>query len=198
MFILLRMFFGPVLTVMFSPDVARTASHVAHQQHVLSVQRQGASSTVLADAIVTAAEVHATSAFPVELLLALADVESDFDPTATSRLTGSTWDRDQQRWVGGVRVTGRWRTTKRPPRTAGNYFCGVVQATAATWQHCLALRDPAVAMQTTVASLIAWKRRSGGVRRALQGYGCGNAGLKGACKRYARRVLARRRLFMPG
>lgn len=167
----------------------------SHADLVVRVQAQGAASYALADRIVTAAETHATETYSVALLLGLADVESDFDPTATSRLFGATWDAAKHRWTGGARATGSWRSTKRPMGSVGNYCCGITQATGTTWARCLALRDPDVAMQTLVASLDAWQKQGKTLRRALQGYGCGNAGMKGACKAYASKVLARSELF---
>lgn len=170
--------------IVFYTILMRDAVLIAHVDRVAFVQAQSIQATTLSIAIVTAVETHATDVFTPALLLALVDVESDFDPTSTSRL------------VNGVRVTGNWRSTKRPPNAIGPYCCGVSQATGKTWSHCLALRDPDVALATTVASLVVWQRRGKTVRRALQGYGCGNAGLKGACKAYATRVFARMRLFM--
>jgi len=134
-------------------------------------------------AMVAAARAAATPDLPAPLLLGLADIESNFDSTATSRL------------VGGKRQTGPWRRTTPPPGATGNYFCGVTQAIAPTWKRCLELRDPRVAFAVGAAELTTWLRRGGTVQRALQGHGCGNAGMKGACRGYAARVLRRARYF---
>lgn len=132
---------------------------------------------------VAAARAAATPDLPTSLLLGLADIESNFDSTATSRL------------VGGKRQTGPWRRLTPPPGATGNYFCGVTQAIAPTWKRCLELRDPQVAFAVGAAELTTWLRRGGTVQRALQGHGCGNAGMKGACRNYAARVLRRARYF---
>jgi len=136
-----------------------------------------------AEAVVIAAQAHATADFPLELLLGLADTESDFVPWSVSRL------------INGERVTGSYLSTKRPAGATGNFFCGITQATASTWARCLALRDIDLAYRTTVAELTAWLKRAKTVTRALQGYGCGNKGMSGSCKAYAGKVYRRARLF---
>ena len=136
------------------------------------------------ESVVLAAQSAATQDFPVELLLGLADVESDFESRSVSRLIGS------------ARQTGTWRSSKAPKGSHGNYFCGITQAIAPTWKRCMELRDPAVAMTAGVAELQAWLKRGKSVRIALQGHGCGNAGMTGACASYATRVLRRARLFI--
>jgi len=183
------------LALLFARTAQAQSTAPTHADLIARAQAQGAKTYALADAVVTAAETYATADFPVDLLLGLVDVESDFDPTSTSRLTGATWDPTAHRWVGGTRTAGIWRSTKRPPGSVGNYCCGVAQATGSTWKQCLALRDPDLAMQTAVASLGAWLKRGKTVQRALQGYGCGNAGMKGSCKAYAKKVFGRSRVF---
>jgi hypothetical protein len=138
---------------------------------------------VYAESVVLAAQAVATSDFPIELLLGLADVESDFAPTATSRL------------IDGVRQTGEWKSNHPPKGATGNFFCGITQAIAPTWKRCLELRDPKVAMTALAGELDYWLKRSGSVMGALQGHGCGNVGMQGACRPYAASVMRQARLF---
>lgn len=123
-----------------------------------------------------AAEVGIADAAPV--LLAMAYVESRFDPTATSRV------------VDGKRVTGRWPSRRQAGK--GPWFCGVLQAMARfDWPRCLALRDIEAGYLAGARELRAWlKITRGDLFEALNGHGCGMAGLRNECNGYASRVLA--------
>lgn len=136
-----------------------------------------------AEAVVLAATEVATEDLPVELFLAQAWAESRFIPEATSRL------------IDGKRQTGVWKSTKAPKGATGNYYCGITQSVAPTWKRCLELRDPKVAMAAGLEGMKYWLKRGKTLKRALQGYGCGNIGMDGACESYARRVMARMRKF---
>ena len=172
-----------------------SAAPPTHDQLVARVQANGAKTVELAQAIVVAVETHATPDFPVDFLLGLSDVESNFEPASTSRLYAATWDPEARRWVGGHRVAGNWYSTKKPPGSVGTYCCGITQVMGKSWKKCLALRDVNLAVQTSVSELTYWLRRGKTIQRALQGYGCGNSGMKGACKPYAAKVLKRSRIF---
>src|SRR5690242_5591334 len=84
---------------------------------------------------VEAATAAANDNVTAELLLGIAFVESRFDPTATSRVEGTT------------RRTGRYPTTEMPaglnPRAS--LFCGPLQTFAASWASCLGMRNLKVA-----------------------------------------------------
>lgn len=130
-------------------------------------------------AIATAA---ATDQVAPELLLAIAYVESRYDPTWVSRVEH------------GKRVIGRSRST-RPPRALdrrASMFCGPLQTRARSWTECLALRDPSRAYRAGAREIASWlrdRRVRGDVRLALAGYGCGNHGVTtGKCNRYPARV----------
>lgn len=104
-----------------------------------------------------------------EILLALAWVESRFDPTATSRA------------VDGKRITGSW-----PYRTQagqGPWFCGVLQTRAFySWKTCLEMRDLKRGYEEGVAELNYWlKKTNGNILQALNGHNCGNLGPTTAC-----------------
>lgn len=135
-----------------------------------------------AAAHVDAALAAETEDLPAELLLAIAYVESRFQPDSTSRNV-----------AGGRRIASRW-----PSRHAGrgfrpNYFCGALQAKARTWARCLELRQVEVGYAAGTAEIMRWLARAKTVRRALAGHGCGNAGLRTGCRRYASRVYAQKR-----
>jgi hypothetical protein len=125
----------------------------------------------------------ATDEVSPELLLAIAFVESRFDPTALSRIEGNQ------------RRGGRWPYDVPPPKlTKGtSMFCGVLQTRALTWRQCLAQRDLRHAYTKAVHELETWlhdRRVRGDLTLALAGYACGNRGVKtGKCKRYPGRVL---------
>jgi hypothetical protein len=135
-----------------------------------------------AQVVAVALEVQ-TPQVPAALLLAMADIESDFDPTSTSRL------------IDGARKTGPWRSTRAPRGASGNFYCGITQVKASTWKECLRSRDIKVSLSKTVDELTYWLGRAKSMQRALQGYGCGNKGMDGACRKYANRVLRRARWF---
>jgi hypothetical protein len=117
-----------------------------------------------------------------ELLLAIAYVESRYDPTATSRVEGA------------IRKTGSYPATIEPANLApgSSLFCGPLQTFAASWRDCLALRDLKTAYTAGATELDGWlrdRRVRGDVTRALAGHGCGNFGVAtGQCKAYPARV----------
>ena len=132
---------------------------------------------------VEAATAAATEEVTAELLLGIAFVESRFDPTATSRVEGTT------------RRTGRYPFTAMPAaldRRAA-LFCGPLQTIATSWSSCLTMRNLKVAYATGASELTQWlrdRRVRGDVTRALAGHGCGNQGvLTGGCNGYPTRVL---------
>jgi hypothetical protein len=132
-----------------------------------------------ADAAVRAANAQISP----ELLLAVAYVESRFDPTATSRIEGTQ------------RRVGRYPSTQPPMRLrkGSSLFCGPLQTFAATWDDCMQQRNLTVAYTTAVKEIGRWlrdRRVRGDMTLALAGYGCGNRGvLTGKCNRYPGRVL---------
>jgi len=145
-----------------------------------------------AHAHVVAAYEVATEQVSPELLLAIAFVESRFDPTATSRVEGR------------VRRTGSYPST-RPPAgldTRASLYCGPLQTFAASWGQCLAARDLRVAYAAGVAEIQRWlgdRRVRGNVSRALAGHGCGNFGVtSGSCNGYPGRVLGMEQRFQVG
>ncbi len=119
-----------------------------------------------------------------ELLLAIAFVESRYDPTATSRVEGTT------------RKTGHYPSTEQPANLApyASLYCGPLQTFAGSWRECLAMRDLPSAYAAGVAELETWlrdRRVHGDIGRALAGHGCGNHGLvTGRCNGYPTRVRA--------
>jgi hypothetical protein len=130
-----------------------------------------------------AATVAATDELPAELLLAVALVESRFDPHWVSRVEGRK------------RKYSKYLATTPPKRLNKHksLYCGVMQTRAKTWDACLAQRDLVVAYRAGAAELTSWlhdKRVRGDITRALAGYGCGNHGVRtGKCNRYQGRVL---------
>lgn len=132
-----------------------------------------------------AAAAAATDEVPAELLLAVALVESRFNPYGVSRV------ENHKRRASRI-------TSTTPPKNLDRrayLYCGIMQTRAATWEGCLALRDPATSYRAGAAELTAWlhdKRVRGDLSRALAGYGCGNHGVRtGKCNRYPNRVLYR-------
>ena len=127
-----------------------------------------------------------------ELLLAVAFVESRYDPTATSRMEGAS------------RRTGHYPSLA-PPHDLdvhASLYCGPLQTFAGSWHDCLALRDLDRAYAAGVSELETWledRRVRGNVVRALAGHGCGNFGVTtGHCNAYPQRVLwVRDRLAPP-
>jgi hypothetical protein len=138
-----------------------------------------------ADAIAHAhaAAQAATPEVSAELLLAMAFVESRFDPLGVSRVEGHK------------RRLGRYPSTEPPKRwrKGTSLYCGPLQTFAATWDDCMKQRDLEVAYATAVTELSNWlrdRRVRGDMTRALAGYGCGNRGVRsGKCNRYPGRVL---------
>jgi hypothetical protein len=117
------------------------------------------------------AVVHTAYAVSVEmpgvdasLLLAMASIESDFDPRATSRPHGAL-----------------------PP-----YYCSVLQTAAMSAEECKRQRELAVGYRVGAGELARWLRTCrGNVTCALNGHGCGNYGVRtGRCNHYAERVLS--------
>lgn len=137
-----------------------------------------------AQAATEAAATAKVAAIDAELLLAIAYVESRYEPTATSRV------------VAGKRVTGAYPSSD-PPRQLdrrASLFCGPLQTYARSWPQCFAMRELRVGYGTAVIELQRWLRDRhvrGNVKRALAGYGCGYHGVTtGRCNRYPNRVLA--------
>ena len=127
-----------------------------------------------------------------ELLLAVAFVESRFDPTATSRVEGR------------ARKTGHYPWTAPPANLAASasLYCGPLQTFAGSWSECLALRKLDTAYSAAVSELETWlhdRRVRGNLVLALAGHGCGNYGVtSGHCNAYPDRVLwIRARLAPP-
>ncbi|MDB4958649.1 MAG: hypothetical protein JWO36_6218 [Myxococcales bacterium] len=131
----------------------------------------------------SAAIEASTGSVEPELLLAIAFVESRFDPTATSRVEG------------GKRKTGHYAGTAPPESldTRASLYCGPLQTFASTWTECLRLRQLSSAYSAGVSEIETWlrdRRVHGSVTKALAGHGCGNYGvLTGRCNEYPSRVL---------
>ncbi len=142
-------------------------------------------SLAVADAYqhVAAATDAARGAISAELLLAIAYVESSFDPTATSRVEGAR------------RRTGHYPATTPPAHlnVHASLYCGPLQTFAGSWQDCLALRALPAAYQAGADELARWladPRVRGDVVLALAGHGCGNFGVSTRkCNTYPARVL---------
>ena len=130
----------------------------------------------------SAAVAAASPRVSPELLLAIAYVESRYDPTATSRVEGST------------RKTGSYPSTIEPANLAphASLYCGPLQTFAPSWHDCLALRDLQTAYAAGATELATWLRDvrvRGDITRALAGHGCGNFGVStGQCNAYPARV----------
>jgi hypothetical protein len=132
-----------------------------------------------ADAASEASTPHVSA----ELLLAVAWIESRYDPTATSRIEGS------------VRRTGHYPSTEPPSNLGrGSLYCGPLQTYASTWPACIDMRRLDVAYAAGVSELEQWLRDPrvrGDITLALAGHGCGNQGVAGGpCHDYPARVLA--------
>lgn len=118
-------------------------------------------------------------------LAALAGEESRYTPSATSRVDG------------GKRRTGAWRSRIPGPAFAGPYFCGVLQARAATWAECLALRPLRAGYAAGAAEIRVWLRVCrGSLRCATAAHGFGNYGRSSCgksrkCRRYVDAVFRR-------
>src|SRR5688572_9692104 len=134
-----------------------------------------------------AAVAAATPKVSAELLLAMAFIESRFDPLAVSRIEGKK------------RRYGRYPSTEPPKRLrkGASLYCGPLQTFAASWDECMAQRELALAYQTGAKEVTQWlrnRRVRGDMTRALAGYGCGNRGARtGKCNRYPGRVLWQRK-----
>lgn len=127
---------------------------------------------------VAAARLAAGGGIEVELLLAVADVESRYQADSVSRVEA------------GRRVTGRWRSSA--PAGRGPRFCGSLQAQAgSSWRRCLELRDLRIGYRAAADEIRDWLRWTGDVAAALRGHGCGWRGVRGTCRGYDRRVLRR-------
>jgi hypothetical protein len=130
-----------------------------------------------------AATEAATPQVSAELLLAVAFVESRFDPLTVSRIEGTK------------RRYGHYGSNQPPAklRRGSSLYCGPLQTFAATWDACMKQRDLTVAYTAGAAELGSWlrdRRVRGDMTRALSGYGCGNRGVRtGKCNRYPGRVL---------
>ncbi|HEY5925588.1 MAG TPA: hypothetical protein VIV11_28075 [Kofleriaceae bacterium] len=130
-----------------------------------------------------AATDAATPQISAELLLAMAYVESRFDPHALSHVEGKR------------RRVGKWPSTTPPKRLrkGTSLYCGPLQTFAGNWDACLQQRELAVAYAAGAQEVRTWlrdRRVRGDMTRALAGYGCGNRGVKtGKCNRYPGRVL---------
>jgi hypothetical protein len=123
-----------------------------------------------------AASVAERPGITAELLVAVAYVESRFNPASVSRVEG------------GQRVTGIWAS--RAQIGEGPWFCGVLQARAATWARCLELRDSHLGYAAGATELASWLRRTGDIGAMLDGHGCGTHGVRTRrCNGYAGRVL---------
>jgi hypothetical protein len=140
---------------------------------------------------VVAAERASTARVSAELLLAIAYIESRFDPTATSRVES------------GTRKTGHYPGTS-PPRNLvphTSLYCGPLQTLAGSWSECVGLRELPVAYAAGASEMETWlsdRRVHGDLNVALAGHGCGNYGVvTGRCNSYPSRVLSVRRLFTP-
>jgi len=119
------------------------------------------------------------------LAAAQAQVESDLDPCAVSRV------------VGGRRVSGHWDCDRPFPRAwRGPFFCGLWMTEAYTERACREVQDTVSAWRARRLELRAWLDATrGGLRPALAGYGCGYWGAShpglcgGSADPYADRVV---------
>lgn len=159
---------------LFAPDYldeATAASHVS-----------AASSAALATGI------------PATLLLAIAYVESRYDPRTVSRM--------ECRDGACKRATGVWSQDTRPPASRPTYYCGVTQVGGdVSWERCVELRDLALAYATGAEHLVEWMdsppcRRLAYDERlvcGLRGYNGGWAAIKSKATVYPRMVLGAQR-----
>jgi hypothetical protein len=136
----------------------------------------------------SAAVEASTALVSADLLVAVAYIESRFDPTATSRV------------VGARRMTGSYPSLEPPRGLNGTLYCGELQTYAASWAECIAMRDPARAYAAGADELGKWlrdRRVRGDVELALAGHGCGNAGVATrSCNNYPARVQAVRHFIL--
>jgi len=140
-------------------------------------------------AAVAASEASAHEEVTAELLLAMAFIESRFEPATLSRMENKR------------RVHGRYASMVPPRRMDknGSIYCGPLQTRARTWNECLEQRKLDVAYAAGARELGNWLRDRyvrGDLTRALAGYGCGYHGVKtGKCNNYPGRVLYQARRF---
>ena len=130
-----------------------------------------------------AANAEATARVSPELLLAVAYVESRYDPTATSRVEH------------GVRRTGAYPSEQPPAGLDARVemYCGPLQTAARSWAACMSMRGLDTAYAAGTSELEQWlrdRRVHGDVALALAGHGCGNAGVATGCNSYPARVLS--------
>src|SRR5512143_963232 len=116
---------------------------------------------------VQAAMAASTERVAPEVLLAIAFVESRYDPLAVSRVEGTK------------RVLGHYGSDAPPRRLkqGSSLYCGPLQTFAASWDDCLKQRDLFIADASSAKELERWlrdRRVRGDLTRALAGYGCGN------------------------
>ena len=162
-------------------SLAMFLQHLGVALRLASTHPQLETADVLAHA--RAATEAATPKVPAELLLAMAFVESRFDPHALSRIEGKK------------RRVGKWPSTTPPKRLrkGSSLYCGPLQTFAGNWDDCLKQRELAVAYAAGAHEIHNWlrdRRVRGDMTLALAGYGCGNRGVKtGKCNRYPGRVL---------
>ncbi|HUS33265.1 MAG TPA: hypothetical protein VMZ53_32405 [Kofleriaceae bacterium] len=133
---------------------------------------------------VQAAIEASTDQISPEVLLAIAYVESRYEPLALSRIEGKK------------RKLGMYLPDEPPKnwKQGTSLHCGPLQTYALTWDECLGMRRSLhTAYAAGAKQLSTWlrdRRVRGDLTRALAGYGCGNHGVKtGKCNRYPGRVL---------
>lgn len=116
---------------------------------------------------VATAKLHLEAAQMVgepELFLAIAYIETRFDPTRVSEVRGRRFCGVAQTSAGSDRFT------------------------------CLVMRDLVVGYAASAIMLRRWLRVThGDLAAALRGYGCGFRGIESGCRRYDERVLSIRR-----
>lgn len=165
---------------------------LALRLHLAAPWLDGESMKAHIEAAHEAADEATHDEITVELLLGVAYIESRFDPTALSRVEGTT------------RRTGRYPSTT-PPRglnQRGSMFCGPLQTHATSWESCIGMRDLKTAYRAAVTELERWLKDRyvrGSIPKALAGHGCGYRGvLTGSCNGYPSRVRAMERQFTRG
>jgi hypothetical protein len=171
------------------PSLTLFLQHLGLALRLASTHPQLPAEDALAHA--RAATIAATPQISAELLLAMAFVESRFNPVALSHVEGTK-----------RRVT-RHPSTEPPRRwrRGTSLYCGPLQTYAGTWDDCLKARELDVGYGNGAKEIASWlrdRRVRGDITRALAGYGCGNRGVKtGKCNRYPGRVLYQARRLAP-
>jgi hypothetical protein len=133
-----------------------------------------------------------------ELLLAVAYVESRYDPRALSRVECETADR-----ASCVRKTGVWPKSTKPPKAQPSWYCGPLQSGGyVSWDECQKMRDDvAYGYSAGAKALVTWMRDPHcrqfkgelQLRCGLAGYNGGYAAVADpANNKYANWVLATR------